>query len=112
MRGEQALLVNGMSGRFLGGEKASAKYGAVSAEGENRGKPAAIDDTARGKHRQVADRIANFGNQRERRDGSAHVSSRLESLRDNRVGAGALRRQRLFSRAALPDDAPHALRFR
>ena len=65
---------------------------------------ATVADSAGREHRQVSDRVAHFGYERERGHDAADVAAGLEALRDDRVGAGAFRRDGFQSRPALPDD--------
>src|SRR5260370_21848560 len=78
---------------------------ATAGAGRDCGRGAAAGgDTARRQHRQVANRVPYFWNQRERGHAATHMAAGLESLRDYRIGAGAFGRERFVSGAALPDD--------
>src|SRR5258708_3880231 len=104
VRRQKSLLVLTMRAGLMSDGETCAEDRTVGSECDRRRETAAVGDSTRRQHRQIANRVAHFWNQRERSHDSAHVTTRLESLRDNRIGAGAFGCERFVSGATLPDD--------
>src|SRR5262249_31376823 len=101
---EYSRAIQGMSCRLLRRDESCSEYGAVSAERERSSASAAVGETTRSDHRQVADRVPDLGDQGERSGGAADVAAGLEALSHHCIYARFVCPAGFISVPALPYD--------